>query len=203
MTIQLFNSILTMTTSLKLSTDIHAIIPKHNFFNTPIYSNNNYIVKHNNYNTRFRNSIEYHNIKCWKSKCISNYYIDNDNEDNTIFSLDFNINKDDINNHFIKIDYLEINNDFYDNKYTHYYDKTYRIRNIIINDEENKLIRRSLINFIENWAIKENISKIIIDIHSNLERYNYELKDEGFIPTDKKCLLNPYWIEAEKIIKSI
>ena len=43
MTIQLFNSILTMTTILKITSDIDKILPKKHLFNTAIYSNN-YIV---------------------------------------------------------------------------------------------------------------------------------------------------------------
>ena len=193
MTIQLFQSILTMTTILKITTDFNSVIPKSTIFNTPLISNK-YIVKHNKYNTMFRNSIEYHNLKCWKSYCIFNNYIDNFNELNTIFLLDFNINKNDINNPFIKIDYLYVNNDFNDKKYNE------KIN--ILSNEETKLIIKSLINYIEIWAIKKNIKKIIIDIHSNLERYEYELKDLGFNPTEKKCLLNPFWIEAEKIINN-
>ena len=87
---------------------------------------------------------------------------------------------------------MNINNDFYDKK-----DK---INKKILLDDETNLIRISLLKFIENWAIKENIHKIIIDIHSNLERYNYELLNLGFIPNfSKKCKLNTFWIEAEKI----
>jgi len=139
-----------MTTILRLSTDINLFVPKSTFFNTPFISKK-YIVKHTNYNTMFCNSIEYHNLKCWKSYCIFNNRIDNFNEDNMIFLLEFNINKNDINNPYIKIDYLQVNND------------------------ENKIIIKSLMNYIENWAIKENINKIIINI--NLL---------GFIPTNKK-----------------
>ena len=188
MTIQLFNSILTMTTILKITSDIDKILPAKHLLNTALYSNN-YIVEQNNYN--IRNLIEYHNIRCWKSNCIFNLYIENPDNDNMIFSLDFSINKDDINNTFIKIDYMNINNDFYDKK-----DK---INKKILLDDETNLIRISLLKFIENWAIKENIHKIIIDIHSNLERYNYELLNLGFIPNfSKKCKLNTFWIEAEK-----
>ena len=195
MTIQLFNSILTMTTILKLTTDINSLVPKSTFFNIPIISNR-YIVKYNNYETIYRNSIIYHNLKCWKSYCIFNNYINNYNDDNMIFSLDFNINKDDKKNPFIKIDYLYVNNDY--NDLFNYKIKT----NLLLNYDETKTIIKSLINYIENWGIKKNINKIIIDINSNLGRYNYELKDLGFIPTDKKCLFNPSWIEAEKIINS-
>jgi hypothetical protein len=158
MTIQLFNSILTMTTILKLSTDINSFTPKSTIFNTPLISNK-YIIKHYKYKTFFRNYIEYHNLKCWKSYCIFNNYINNFNEDNMVFLLDFIINKNDVNNPFIKIDYLIINND------------------------ENKLIIKCLINYIENWAIKENINKIIVNI--NLSKYYYEFKELGFIHTDK------------------
>lgn len=192
MTIQLFNSILTMTIILKLSTNINIFVPKTKFFNIPFISNK-YIVKHNYYNTSFRNSIIYHNIKCWKSYCFFNNYINNYNEDNIIFSLDFSINKEDKKNKYIKIDYLEIDNDYYDIKNNNK-------KKFILTKHETLLIKKSLINFVENWAIKNNINKIKIDINSNLERFNYELKDLGFFPTKNKCLINQFWIEAEKII---
>jgi hypothetical protein len=199
MTIHLFNSILTMTTTLKLTNDINSILPKSTIFNTPLFSNK-YIVKHNSYNTLFHNSIEYHNIKCWKSNCILYYYI-NDSNNDEIFKVDFNINKNDINNPFIYIDYLGINNDFYDKKYNSICPN--QDIQIILTDDETILIKKSIIKFIENFAIKENINKIIIDVHSNLERYNYELKEEGFTITNNICNLKPFSIRLEKIINKL
>ena len=155
MTVQLFNSILTLSNAL-----ISQKYIKEPFYNLPIYSNM-FVVKYNKYNTNFRNAIEYHNIKCWKSNCIFNIHLENNIEENSIFSLDFNINKNDISNPFIKIDYMNTNNDFYDKKYN----ECYKNNNIILNDDENILIKNSLMKLIENFGIKENINKIIIDIH--------------------------------------
>jgi len=194
MTLQIFNSLLTMTSVLRLTTDLNSI-PKKNILNTPILSNN-FVVKHNYYNMIYKNNIEYHNLKCWKSVCFLNFNLENQKDENLIFLLEFNINKDDINNQFIKIDNIIINNDFYDNIHNEIYKKLF----FHLNNDETKLISTSLITFLENYAIKNKINKIIIDIHSNLERFNYELKELGFIPTNRRCLLNPFWIEAEKII---
>jgi hypothetical protein len=194
MTIHIFNSLLTMTTALRLTTNLNSI-PKNNILNTLILSDN-FVVKHKYYNIMFKNNIEYHNLKCWKSMCIFNFNLEYEKEENLIFSLDFNINKNDLNNQFIKIENIIIDNDFYDTKYNEIYKKL----NFYLNDNETKLIGKSLIIFIENYAIKNKINKIIIDIHSNLERFNYDLKDLGFNPTERRCLLNPFWIEAEKII---
>ena len=53
----------------------------------------------------------------------------------------------------------------------------------------------------ENLGKNKNIKKIIIDVHNNLERYNYELKDLGFIINNNIVnKINPYWIQAEKDI---
>jgi hypothetical protein len=186
MTIQLFNSFLTMTTFLKLNTEI----TNNYIFKTPLISNS-YIIKHYNYNTNFRNNIEYHNLKCWKSKCILKFYFENLNDENTIFYLDYSIN-----NNIIKIDNLYVNNDFYDNKYRDFFEN----RKFLLKTDETTLILKSLINFIEKFAKKNNINKIVIDIHNNLERFNYELKNLGFIITEKISLINPFWLEAEKII---
>jgi hypothetical protein len=191
MTIQLFNSILIMTNALRLNNIINNNSYNFNFFNK------NFILKNNYYNTIFSDSIEYHNLRCWNSRCFLNYQLENFNENNMIFSLDFFINKEDINNTFIKIDYLYVNNDFYTIKYNEFLKKT----NIILKDTETKLIIKSLIYYIENIAKKENINKIIIDVHNDLERYNYELIGLGFnLNNDIICKLNPYWIQAEKII---
>jgi hypothetical protein len=194
MTLQIFNSLLTMTSVLRLTTDLNSI-PKKNILNTPILSNK-FVVKHNYYNMIYKNNIEYHNLKCWKSICLFDFNLENQKDENLIFVLEFNINKDDINNQFIKIDNIIINNDFYDNKHNEIYKNLF----FHLNNDETKLISTNLITFLENYAIKNKINKIIIDIHSNLERFNYELKELGFIPTNRKCLLNPFWIEAEKII---
>ena len=136
----------------------------------------------------YKNNIEYHNLKCWKSICFLNFDLENQKDENLIFLLEFNIN-----NQFIKIDNIIINNDFYDNIHNEIYKNLF----FHLNNDETKLINISLITFLENYAIK---NKIIIDIHSNLERFNYELKELGFIPTNRRCLLNPFLIEAEKII---
>ena len=193
MTIHLFNSLVDMTSLLRISTNINKFILPFVIFS------NNFVLKHSDYNIKFRNSVEYHNIKCWKSNCILNYHIEDEDDNNRIFKLDFTINNDnnnDNNDSFIKIDYLDINNDFYNRKYNYYYKS-----NSLLTNDEVKMVRMSLIKFVENWGIKKNINKIIIDIHSNLERYDEEFKDLGFNITENKCLLNPYWFIAEKQLK--
>jgi hypothetical protein len=189
MTTQLFHSILTLSNFLKLNLIDNSY--KFNFFN------NNYILKNNYYNTILNNNIEFHNLKCWNSRCFLDYHLENFNENNMIISLDFSINKEDINNPFIKINYLYVNNDYYDIKYKEYFN--FEKRTKLLLESETKLIINSIISFIENIAKYKQIPKIIIDIHSNLERYEYELKELGFIINDKNNE-NPFWIKAEKII---
>ena len=133
----------------------------------------------------------YINIHSWKSKCLYTMYFDDYSNDNKIFTLDLKINKD-----IIKIKHLSINNDYYEktlNDYQKYLNK--------LNDEETQLIKTFIFDYIMSYSKENNINKIVIDIHSNLERYNHELKDEGFIPNyENKCYSNPYWIKAEKFI---
>jgi hypothetical protein len=144
-----------------------------------IYNNNNYL-----------------NFLCWKSKCLYNMYLNEYSYENKIFSLDLNI-KDD----FIKIKHLSINNDYYDKTSYYNYDRYNNISMNRLTDEETLQIKKFVFNYIVAYANEKNINKIIIDIHRNLERYNCELKDEGFIPIyNKKCNSNTYWIYAEKII---
>ena len=139
-----------------------------------------------------------YNYLCWKSKCLYNIYFDEYSYYRKIFALDFNITKD-----MLKIKHLAINNDYNDkNSYTNYYNKyDYDKDKVTLTDEESTEVKIYVFDLIKNIAIKKNVKKIIIDIHSNLERYNYELKTEGFIPNyDIKCYDNPYWIRAEKLL---
>ena len=191
MTVQLFNNMMLLSSILKISTKIDSVLPKPSIYTMPLYSNN-YILKHHYYNTEFIKNIEYHNLKCWKSNCIFQYYLDDDYV-NTVFKVDFSINREDKNNTFIKIDYLYINNDFYD--------KLYKLNTgLVLKDEETLLLKHSIFKFIENWATRRNIDKIVIDIHTNLLRYNSELKDLGFVVTDTPSILNVNWVEAVKIL---
>jgi hypothetical protein len=107
--------------------------------------------------------------------------------------LDFNITKD-----MLKIKHLSINNDYYDkNSITNNYDEN----KLKLTDEETKEVKKFVFDLIKNIAIKKNVNKIVIDVHSNLNRYNYELKNEGFITNhDVKCYINPHWIQAEKAL---
>lgn len=154
---------------------------------SPIKITYNYADKYLLRKTIINNYI---NIHSWKSKCLYTMYFDDYSNDNKIFTLDLKINKD-----IIKIKHLSINND--------YYEKTLGIQNYLnkLNDEETQQIKTFIFDYIMSYSKENNIKKIVIDIHSNLERYNHELKDEGFVPNyEIKCYSNPYWIKAEKII---
>jgi hypothetical protein len=119
-----------------------------------------------------------YNFLCWKSKCLYNIYYDDYSYYRKVFALDFNIAKD-----MLKIKHLSINND----------------KNSITNYEESKEVNIFVYDLIKNIAIEKNVNKIGIDVHSNLKRYNYELKNDGFITNhDIKCYTNPNWIRAEK-----
>ena len=138
-----------------------------------------------------------YNFLCWKSRCLYNiYYYDDYSYYRKVFALDFNITKD-----MLLIKHLSINNDYYDkNSITNYYNKyDYDENKLKLTDEETKEVKKFVFDLIKKIAIEKNVNKIVIDIHSNLERYNYELKNEGFITNHNiKCYTNPYWIRAEK-----
>lgn len=156
------------------------ILPHLNNINR-IYGNK-FLLKQTNFD-----NIKY-NYLCWKSRCLYNIYFDEYSDNKKIFALDFNINKD-----ILKIKHLSINND--------YYDKIDNKNKNKLNDEELMQVKFFVFDLIKNKAIEKNINKVVIDIHSNLERYNYDLKNEGFIPNfDIKSNDNPLWIQAEKTI---
>ena len=137
-----------------------------------------------------------HNLLCWQSTCLYNMYFNEYSYNRKIFALDFNIYKD-----MLKIKHLSINNDYNDKTL-----KTYHLNHndkdrLLLTQEESNEVKRFVFDFIESTAIENKVNKIVIDINNNLERYNCELKNEGFTPNyDTKTHSNPCWIEAEKFI---
>ena len=132
-------------------------------------------------------------IQCWKSKTFSNFYFDKyEHNKNSIYNLEF---KTDNNN--IKIERLRINNDYYFNNY--YYNNCYEWKNKIITNDEYKMVKTSIFDYLINLGKENNYKKIIINVHPNLERFNYELKDEGFI-IENKLSDNYFFKEAIKPI---
>lgn len=186
-----------------LSNLLNTLSSTHNFDNIPIkkYTNIKDIYDELfSYKIFVKSDINKyrHSFRVWKCKGIFNYYLEDPNyKENCIFSLVFFINNKNDN---IKIEYLSINNDFYDKKQN---TEGYFPIKILLNDEEMILVKKSILKYIENVARTEKISRIIIDIHNNLFRYNEELKNEGFINTQNRCEDNPFWFKAEKKIEPL
>jgi len=111
-------------------------------------------------------------------------------EDNEIIAcLDFIIKKDNIT-----IEYLSIENeDFHKDYYNELSGKK-------VNNEIKEKIKKILLEYVYKIAKKNNINLILLDVHSNLKKYNREYKKEGFILSNNRCLDNHYWIESYKII---
>ena len=171
------------------TTQIIKSLPHLNKLQYSIYSNK-YLIK----KTVFDNTK--YNYLCWKSRCLYNIYFDEYSFNRKIFTLDFNITKD-----ILKIKHLSINNDYNDNTKMIYYNNKYDENKLLLTITESNEIKRFVFDLIYTTAIENNIDKIVIDIPSDLGRYNLELKNEGFILNyDNKCYLNPDWIHAEKKI---
>lgn len=172
-----FNSLLELTRVLS-SQNINYLSPKK--FNNILLDSSTYLLKKNkidNINT----------VNCYKS---------NNNIDNMICNLDYIIN---LEKKYIKIDSLSINNDYYDRLYNHKLDNYCKSKsNIFITEDDVKLLKLSLINHVSNVAINNDIKKIFIYVHSDLHRYNSELKEEGFVLTKNINENYSYMIEAEK-----
>jgi len=75
--------------------------------------------------------------------------------------------------------------------------KHINLYNPILNTDEIEDIIESLINFVKIVATKENKTKIILDVHENLQLYNKYYYYEGFEKTGRKSIDNPFWIETE------
>ena len=104
--------------------------------------------------------------------------------------LDYQINKDKDN---IKIEYLSVT----DKEYTKH---TPDAKEYYLEEQDALKLNQGLLKYVENIALANNISKIIVDVHGNLRIYDKFYLDEGFKITDRYCLDNPYWIEVEKSI---
>lgn len=167
-----YNNIKTFTNALTLAS--------FNSLSTNVISPyiNNIAVKINNNNDK-----NYYSLKAWKySNSLNNF-----NDINNIFQLEYKLY-----DNYLKINYLSINNDYYSN---------YLNEHIILTNDEYITLKYAFVNYICNIALDKNKEKIIIDVHYNMKRFNHELKDIGFVITDRKCLDNSFWYEAEKIIK--
>lgn len=135
-------------------------------------------------------------VRIWKTNSVLNYwYTDftNSNRNDFIAAFDYIINDD-----FIKIDYIYIN------------DKSSQICNNYsdyLSDEEVIQIKKAIFIYIENLAKVNNVfsntankKKIIVDVHNNLKLFNEYYKPEGFQLTDRRSLDNKNWIISEKVL---
>jgi hypothetical protein len=124
-----------------------------------------------------------HSIRIWKSKSLFDYWFDDFHHSgrNFIASLDYIIHEQ-----HIKIVYLSVNN----GKHVNLYNK-------ILDENEVDDVLEYLIKFVKIVARKENKTKIILDVHANLQLYNKYYYYEGFEKTDRKSVANPFWIETE------
>lgn len=125
-------------------------------------------------------------IRIWKTTCLFGFWYNDFNcsHKNFIGALDYKIHEN-----YIKIDYLNIND----------FDKKDLFYNLLNQDECVNLMK-SLINFVKIIAMKENKSKIILDIHENLRLFFKYYQEEGFRVTNRKCKMNPFWLESEIMI---
>ena len=124
-----------------------------------------------------------HSIRIWKTKSLFDYWFDDFHHSgrNFIGSLDYIIHE-----YHIKIVYLSVNNGRHINLYNRLLDE-YEVEEII----------ESLIHFVKIIATKENKTKILLDVHENLQLYDNYYFYEGFEKTNHRCVDNPYWIETE------
>ncbi len=151
----------------------------HNLFTNNIFFTEKYLINENKINNK------YFNVRIVKKYCCFDNHFDS-----IIGGIDYTVN----DNH-IKIEKLFISDyDYNKNEKTKYY------YSYILNDEDAVRLKKSIITYITNIAVNNNINKIIIDVYQDLKFYNRYLADEGFKVLNKICFDNPLWLETVKII---
>jgi len=90
-----------------------------------------------------------------------------------------------LNDTFIKIDYLYIN------------DGRLNLYNNPLDDDDSEDLVTELINYLKLIAIQENKKKIILDVHENLRLYEKYYYNLGFEISQRKSQINKFWIEIE------
>ena len=123
-------------------------------------------------------------IQIWKTKSLFDYWFDSFGSSfrNFVACIDYMIHDT-----YIKIIHLGINNNYFDE---------YDAEDIV----------KHLVGFVKLVAIKENKTKIILDVHGNLRLFLKYYEYIGFTPvlledgSYKNCINNPFWIETELIL---
>lgn len=64
-------------------------------------------------------------------------------------------------------------------------------------------LNHALIEYVKNFAKAEYKSKIIIDVHKNLRIFDKYYRPLGFTATERRCIDNGYWVEAELYIDNL
>ena len=155
-------------------------------------NNNNYDFCGNIYGDKF--IIEkIHNdskksIRIWKSKTLLNWWYNDMCSSKFIAALDYSIHPE-----HVKIDYLNVNDDDFGIRPS-------QEENSRLSITESTYIHNALLKHVKNYTKNEGKTKIIIDVHSNLKIFNKYYFSNGFKNTNRKCIDNPFWLEAEFVI---
>jgi hypothetical protein len=129
-------------------------------------------------------------LRIYEQSVLFNRWYSNLNSARFIAALDYSINKE-----HIKIEYMNINDIEYIGSKIYDEPKLTNFDSIRIN--------KWLIDYIKTIAQDLNKEKVIVDVHYNLRIFNNYYLGEHFIATKRQCIDNPYWIEAEYIVKNV
>lgn len=122
-------------------------------------------------------------IRIWNTNSCFSIWYDEFRSSNFVACLYYTLH----DNH-IKIDYMNIND---------YECKDYNFNKDLLDTNESLKLNHSLLSYIKYIAKLEKKPKIIVDVHQNLRIFNKYYKPEGFVETERKCIDNKYWKEAE------
>ena len=157
-------------------------------------SDKNHVYQDYNFLYNKKIALMHYNIKnysiinIWKAHSFFNFwytdYMESDKTDH-IASFSYHLNNDSV-----KIDYMNINNN--------YNDKQSTCGELSSNLHFSAEINQSIMLYFKEYALKNNKYLIKANVHKNLRTYYKYYHHQGFELTDKICMNNQFLIKIEK-----
>ena len=157
--------------------------------NIPFYIyNDRFAIERKKYKNSGFLSDPTESIRIWKTKCLLDWWYNDQSTGTFIGALDYVVLKDKI-----KIDYINIRDYEYNNMYKH-------SESLLTQDQSQELLG-AMVDYVKLFALEEKKTKITLSVHNNLRLYNLYFKNLGFALNGYKDPDNNYWLETEIILQ--